>query len=253
MRFFLAIFVGASFFVTQPAKADALGVVGRAYGQVPVDFVDIQKVAPTIKVEMRYLSDWNFLGRKVTGYLANKCYLTKAAADALAKVQVELATQNLSLLMLDCYRPQRAVDDFLLWVKDNDLKMQKYFYPTQPKATLVERGYISDKSGHSRGSTVDLTIVKTGTRSDYKEAPADCRAPQNIEATGQLDMGTYYDCFSDLANTASPAISAVAKKNRELLVETMKKAGFGNYSKEWWHYTLKNEPYKDKYFDFVVQ
>jgi len=218
-------------------------------------FVDIQTVDPTIRVDMRYATAENFTGKIVNGYRTGHCLLTAAAATALAKVQKDLAPQKLSLLMLDCYRPRRAVEEFMQWVRDqSDIKMRAIYYPEEPKATLVKRGYLASKSGHSRGSTVDLTLIRLDSRAPSAFAPrSDCRKTEQLAKTSQLDMGTTHDCFSDLAHTANPNISATAAKNRALLKNAMEKHGFENYSKEWWHFSLKNEPYKTESFDFEVQ
>jgi D-alanyl-D-alanine dipeptidase len=219
------------------------------------DFVDISQVNSKIRVEMRYFSEWNFYGAVVPGYFANKCYLTKEAAKALGKVADELEKQDLYLAVFDCYRPQTAVDAFVRWAKDlRNQKMKALFYPAEDKAKVFQRGYIDAKSGHTRGSTVDLTIVKkVKPRKWYREIETeDCRYPKKMENTGQLDMGTTYDCFSDMAAGASPKVSKEAHANREMLRAAMERAGFRPYSKEWWHFTLKDEPYKTKYFDFPV-
>lgn len=141
--------------------------------------------------------------------------------------------------------------------------MKRIYYPEEPKETLFERGYIARKSGHSRGSTIDLTLIRLSKNKSsnkfaesgltFKEEAVDCREQKNIKATNQLDMGTAFDCFSELSNTANPTISKEAQKNRKTLKDAMEKHGFANYDKEWWHYTLKDEHFKDKYFDFVVQ
>ncbi len=219
-------------------------------------FIDIKSVSPEVKVEARYITDWNFIGRPIDGYRANRCYLTEKAAKALAQVQKEVAKAGFSLLIFDCYRPQRAVNQFVAWTKDAaDAKMKSVFYPDEAKERLIQRGYIDSKSGHSRGSTVDLTLVRTSAenKGSFRESVADCRKTSGIEATGQVDMGTTFDCFSELAHTANPAISDEAKKRRELLKTAMEKYGFSNYPKEWWHFTLKAEPYKSDFFDFEVQ
>ncbi len=226
----------------------------------PADgFVDLSKVDPSIHVEIRYSTNWNFVGHKIAGYQANKCYLSKVAAETLSKVQADLKPQGYSLLVFDCYRPQRAVNEFVAWTKNpKEEKMKKIFYPDEPKDQLIERGYIADKSSHSRGSTVDITIVKiSDVKSklrgfNFQEKMSDCRNHKNNE-NAQLNMGTGFDCFSVLASTENPEISEVAKKHRNLLKSSMEKYGFINYPKEWWHYTLKNEPFKDQYFDFLVE
>lgn len=224
-------------------------------------FVDIASIDPSIQVEMRYFSDWNFIGRKSPGYEANKCFLTKEAAHALAKIQKKLVSQGYSLLVFDCYRPQRAVNDFISWTKNaQDSRMQKVFYIEEPKEFLVRRGYLARRSGHSRGSTVDLTVISKSESSSeqraglrFREENIDCRYQKNIAATGQLDMGTTYDCFSRRTNTANKDISQMAQKNRQLLRRAMDKGGFYNYPKEWWHYTMRGEPFPKTFFDFVIQ
>ena len=235
-----------------------------SFAAVEPGFVDISEVNKNIKVEMRYASDWNFVGRVISGYKNNKCFLTKEAADALSKVQMHVQSSGYSLLVFDCYRPQRSVSEFLDWTKDSkDQKMKKIFFPDEPKEKLVDRGYIADKSSHSRGSTVDITLVKISKDSkvnsssprelSFREEAVDCRLQKNIERTGQINMGTSFDCFNKLANTANPKILGDAKKNRQILKEAMEKFGFVNYPKEWWHFTLKDEPFKDKCFDFTIE
>lgn len=228
----------------------------------PSGLIEVNRLDPTIQVEMRYSTDWNFMGRPVKGYRSNKCYLTKEAAYALTEVQKDLKAKDLGILALDCYRPTQAVADFVAWTKSkNDQTMKPIFYPDETKSELISRGYIADKSGHSRGSTIDLTLISLGALSlekplgeklRFKEDMRDCRWPINIQRTGQLDMGTSFDCFSILANTQNSQITAIAKKNRQLLLDAMKKHGFINYEKEWWHFTLKEEPFKDSYFDFPI-
>ena len=199
------------------------------------------------------------MGRPVHGYSAAHCLLTKQAAEALAKVQAELRAQSMSLKVYDCYRPQRAVDDFVAWASDlDDLKMKDEFYPKVDKSMLFREGYIAKKSGHSRGSTVDLTVVPIPVppEAPYKEGqelvacylPAGKRFEDN-----SVDMGTGYDCFDPLAHTNNPEIVGVQRKNRQLLKSLMEKHGFRNARTEWWHYTLVNEPYPTRYFDFEIR
>ena len=192
-------------------------------------FVDLHEISPGIAYEIRYFGNHNFIGRPIEGYKAPKCFLTLQAAQELAKVQKELEAFSLRLKVYDCYRPQRAVDDFVDWAKNlRDKKMKKEFYPSVKKKHLFRDGYIASQSGHSRGSTIDLTIEN-------------------------LDMGTPYDYFDPVSHTANPKIGEKAHANRLLLKTLMEKHGFVNYDKEWWHYTLKNEPFSDRYFDFEVQ
>ncbi|MGZ3705714.1 MAG: M15 family metallopeptidase, partial [Bdellovibrionota bacterium] len=187
--------------------------------------VNVESVVPGIRVDMRYFSDRNFLGRRVSGYEANVCLLTKEAAKALAEVQSFAQPFGLSLLVFDCYRPQRAVNAFVAWVKaPGDQDMREYFFPDEEKAKLIEHGYIDARSGHSRGSTLDLTLVRSDANpSRLREERADCRRPKNIAETGQLDMGTAFDCFSELAHTANATLSPEARKNRLLLKSLMEK------------------------------
>lgn len=234
--------------------------IHAAETKIPESFVDITSINPQIQVELRYNSEWNFIGRRIAGYKANKCYLKKATAEALSLVQKDVEKKGMSLLIFDCYRPQQAVNDFLDWAKTDDQKMKVFFYPDVEKSNLVKDGYISNKSSHSRGNTVDLTLIKNDVKLvpqkdqlKYQEDRLDCRQSVNIEAKGQLDMGTTYDCFSPLSNTMNGFISVKAQDHRALLKKAMSRRGFINYAKEWWHYTLRNESPQDKPFDFVIE
>ncbi|MFH1139933.1 MAG: M15 family metallopeptidase [Pseudomonadota bacterium] len=236
-------------FVAAPALADQ---------PRPDDFVDVQAVIPTVVLDIRYSTPHNFLGVKVDGYEAPKCYLTKPAAEALARVQEELAGFSLSLKLYDCYRPQRAVNHFVRWAEDiGDVKTKGEFYPRMDKSRLFVDGFIAKKSGHSRGSTVDLTIVPLPAPPQEEYVPGgelfECQLPaaRRFKDNG-IDMGTGFDCFSELSHTRNPAIGPTQRVNRLLLASLMDKHGFDNYRKEWWHYTLRDEPYKDKFFDFPI-
>lgn len=222
-------------------------------------FVSITEVDPTIVVEARYFGTHNFLGTRVTGYEAPKCLLTRQAAAGLTQVQQELLPMNLTLKVYDCYRPQRAVDHFVTWARDvADVKMKEEFYPTVDKANLFRDGYIAEKSGHSRGSTMDLAIVALPAtdpepfhEGDPLRAcflPADQRYHDNI-----LDFGTGYDCFDPAAHTANPTIGGTQRAVRTLLSNLMDEHGFKNLPEEWWHFTLKDEPFPQTYFDFPIR
>ncbi|GMU96480.1 MAG: D-alanyl-D-alanine dipeptidase [Ignavibacterium album] len=244
---FRIIFFGLLFF-------DSLAL----YSQIPEGFVEIREYIPDIVIDLRYYTDHNFLGRKVNGYEASKCYITKAAADSLAKVQEELKRFGLSLKIYDAYRPQRAVDDFVRWAKDlSDTLTKKEFYPTVDKSRLFADGYIAEKSGHSRGSTVDLTIVPFPV-AEQEEFDLDnqCECYKSVDERfrdNSLDMGTGFDCFHPLSHTMNNNISPQQRANRLLLFSLMEKHGFKNLSEEWWHFTLINEPFPDTYFDFVIK
>jgi D-alanyl-D-alanine dipeptidase len=235
------------------------GVCAAVAAKRPSDFVDASTVIPGLQLDMRYPTADNFIGRPIAGYHAPKCYLTKRAAKALKKVQAELNKQSLSLKVYDCYRPQTAVNDFVKWGRDlADTKMKARFYPNVKKRSLFHLGYIASRSGHSRGSTVDLTVVPLSAppQPPYDpaapltscEGPKDTRAPDN-----SLDMGTGFDCFSVHSHTAYARIGAEQKKNRRLLKSVMSRHGFRNLRTEWWHYTLRHEPYPHTYFDFPVE
>ena len=248
-----------SFFLIIVLILIQFSTISYSENNTPEGFVDIQEVIPEIFLDIRYYSPHNFLGEKVDGYMAPKCLLTRQVAESLAKVQKELEQFSLSLKIYDCYRPQRAVDHFVRWAKDIDnSKTKKEFYPMVDKRNLFIDGYIDSKSGHSRGSTVDLTIVPLPApkQQDYilGQKLSECYLPTAKRfGDNSIDMGTGFDCFHELSNTLNKNITNQQKINRLLLKTLMEKHGFRNYDKEWWHYTLKNEPYPDSYFDFGIE
>lgn len=198
-------------------------------------FVYLSDVEATIKSELRYFSKNNFIGTPIDGYKNNCVVITKEAANALKKVQEILLKKGLSLKIYDAYRPQQAVDHFVKWAKVlSDTLMKKEYYPKVPKSQLFNLGFIASKSGHTRGSTADLTIVdaKTGK---------------------ELDMGFPYDFFGDESHPFYTKINAEQQENRLLLRKIMLKNGFIPYDNEWWHFTLRNEPFPKKYFNFPVE
>lgn len=202
---------------------------------LPNGFVYVQEIAPEIHVELRYFSTHNFVGDTITGYKANKLILTEPAAKALKWANDELLLQNKCFLVYDGYRPQRAVDHFMAWAQDlNDTVMKAEFYPNVDKKDLFKEEYIATRSGHSKGSTVDLTIID-GTTNE------------------PLDMGSPYDFFALRSWVDYDNITEEQKANRQLLQEIMLKHGFRNYPREWWHFTLRNEPFPETYFDFEVE
>jgi D-alanyl-D-alanine dipeptidase len=209
-----------------------------ASGALPEGFVYIDDVIPAVQVELRYATSNNFVGHPIDGYLGQRCIMTRQAAEALRKVQEELKPFELGLKIYDAYRPQRAVDDFLRWAKDvHDTAMKSRYYPHVKKSDLFRDGYVARKSSHSRGSTVDLTIVSL--------APA--------TRGHELDMGSRFDFFGPQSWPLNPSLSPAQRAHRLLLRALMIKHGFTPYRKEWWHFTLKNEPYPDRYFNFVVE
>ena len=209
-------------------------IVVATFAQVPPGFVYVQDLIPSIQVDLRYYSQQNFLGTKVDGYHKNIAILTSEAAQALKNVQNELLQENLSILFYDGYRPQVAVNHFLRWSRDlKDTLQKKQFYPDISKQYLFKEGYISSKSGHSRGSTLDVTIVDL--------------------TTGEaLDMGSPFDFFGMQSWFNYNSLREEQKSNRLRLRNIMLKHGFMFYEKEWWHFKLLNEPFPDVYFDFDV-
>ncbi|WP_284322661.1 M15 family metallopeptidase [Dyella acidisoli] len=226
--------------------------------QRPHDIVDVSKTIPQMQFDMRYFSSHNFVGRQVHGYEEPACLLTASAVAALKQVEDKLLPMGLTLKAYDCYRPQSAVDDFAHWATDpNDAKMKAEFYPAVPKDRLFDEGYVAAHSGHSRGSTIDLTIVPLGSTIpsvDGKTTLVDCAAPAAVRVPdNSLDFGTGYDCFNEASHPSFKNISAQAKANRLLLQSLMVDAGFVSIDTEWWHFTLNNEPYPNTYFDFPVR
>ncbi|MEV6115413.1 M15 family metallopeptidase [Streptomyces sp. NPDC052109] len=226
--------------------------------RAPKDFVALSTVDPTIIQEIRYFTPHNFVGERIDGYEQPICILTRPAAEALHRAQVQLLRKGYTLKVYDCYRPQRAVNRFVSWAEDlDDQAMKGEFYPNVDKTRLFADGYIAEKSGHSRGSTMDLTIVKLPARPTRPYHPGEplvpCYAPKNDRfPDNSVDMGTGFDCFDTLAHTLDPRIQGEQRANRLLLKNTMEGLGFVNLAEEWWHYTYKPEPYPDTYFDFPV-
>ncbi|MFR9675729.1 M15 family metallopeptidase [Streptomyces sp. TR06-5] len=224
----------------------------------PREFVALRSVAPSVLRDLRYATRHNFTGTRIDGYRQPLCLLTGEAARALHRAQRRFLAQGYSLKVYDCYRPQRAVDHFVSWAKDlTDQRMKREFYPRVDKSTLFEDGYIAERSGHSRGSTVDLTLVKLPARRTRPYVPAEplvpCYAPQQERfGDNSVDMGTGYDCFDTLSHTLDERIRGEQRENRLLLKDGLEEAGFANYPNEWWHYTYRPETFPETYFDFPV-
>lgn len=207
-------------------------------GELPKGFVYVTEVVPDIITELRYFTKDNFVGTRIDGYRKPRCIMTKEAAEALKEVQRELKQFALGLKIYDGYRPQRAVNHFARWARDlRDTKMKAKYYPHEAKKTLFKKGYIARRSGHSRGSTVDVTIVSFDNRGQPRD----------------LDMGTGFDFFSSKSWPDDHTMTSDQRTRRMLLKVTMERHGFASYSKEWWHFSLRNEPYSHTYFDFPVQ
>ena len=199
--------------------------------------VDIRSRIPDLSLDMRYAGGDNFVGRPIAGYDAPRCYLLAEVADALARVEAQLRTEQLRLHVFDCYRPVRAVQDFVAWADDlDDQRSKSRFYPNLDKRLLLG-DYIAETSGHSRGATLDLTLLAC-------DEGGTCSA---------LDMGTEFDFFDPRANTDSPLASATQRASRMRLRDAMARQGFENYPLEWWHYTLRPEPLPLQAYDAPIR
>jgi D-alanyl-D-alanine dipeptidase len=211
---------------------------------LPGDFVYLRDVDPTIQQDIRYAGENNFVGRPLAGYDAAECVVKRNVALLLQSIQQELALQGLSLKMLDCYRPVRAVRDMVAWARDgHETPAQKRYNPAFGKADLFRLGYIAERSGHSTGAAVDLTLVDLKANNsaafDPRKAYADCTAPAAARVPeGSVDMGTGYDCSDVKAHTSARSITSAQRRWREKLVLLMARRGFTNYPKEWWHFSL---------------
>lgn len=227
-------------------------------GNVPVGFVHLREIDPGIRQDMRYAGRNNFVGHALPGYAAPECILRRAAALALKRVQADLARQNLSLKVYDCYRPTRAVAAMARWAHDADATPDtERFYPALKKSRLFALGYIASHSAHSRGVAVDVTIVpKDGAPQPAYDAsarygactgPAAARAPDN-----SLDMGTGFDCFDPMSFTRSNAITPEQRSHRQILLDAMTRQGFKNYLREWWHFSYPAADTRTEY-DFPIE
>jgi D-alanyl-D-alanine dipeptidase len=201
---------------------------------IPKGFVYIKDEIPNIQEDIRYYGENNFIGVRIDGYLSPRAILTKEATVALKKVQKELNSFGLGLKIFDSYRPQKSVDHFVRWGRDlKSIDMKAEYYPSVEKKNLFKEGYIAEKSGHSRGSTVDLTII-------------------DLSNFTELDMGSNFDFFGKRSWVKYRYITTQQRANRMLLNTIMLRYGFKSYAQEWWHFTLRDEPYIDKYFDFDI-
>lgn len=217
------------------ALFSATGGLAQDRNALAQGFVYLDEAIPDIVIELKYTTGDNFVGRPIDGYERGRAVLSEPAAAALAEVQAALQPFGLGLKVFDAYRPQRAVDHFVRWAGDlEDQRTKPDFYPDVAKEDLFEEGYIAARSGHTRGSTVDLTIVHRDEAGTVHE----------------LDMGSGYDFFGPISWPNSPAATAQQRANRALLHNAMIAHGFNHYSQEWWHFTLSDEPYPDTYFDF---
>lgn len=203
--------------------------------KIPPEFGYVTNSLDLAVLEIRYAGKHNFTGKPVEGYQQPKAILSKKALGQLEKAYRYFLRKGYTFKIFDAYRPQRAVNSFMAWArKKDDTLAKEEFYPKVAKKDLFSLGYIATKSGHSRGSTIDLTLI-------------------DLKTGKELDMGSPYDFFGEISHHATKQIRKAQKKNRKLLKKGMRKFGFIAYPKEWWHYTLYNEPFPDTYFDFPVR
>lgn len=210
-------------------------ITNGLFAQLPKGFVYVKQEIPDIQLELRYCLGNNFVGETIDGYLNEVCILSTQATNALKKVQEELKTKQLSLKIFDAYRPQRAVNHFMDWARNvNDTLKKQEYYPDVEKKNLFKEEYISTRSRHSSGSTLDVTLV-------------------DLKTGKELDMGTSYDFFGPQSWIYYNRLTEEQKANRLLLQSMMRKHGFRQYPQEWWHFTLRGEPFANQYFDFPVE
>ncbi|MCR4884440.1 MAG: M15 family metallopeptidase [Clostridiales bacterium] len=198
------------------------------------DFAVVSEIVPDVILEIRYYSTFNFIGDRIEGYEEPIALMTREAAEALKKASDLLMKKGYRLKIFDAYRPQMAVTHFMRWAKDEgDIRMKSIFYPEIEKRNLIPQGYIAEHSGHSRGSTVDLTLF-------------------DMKAQKDADMGGTFDYFGERSHPDFKQINKEQYAKRMLLRETMIDSGFRPLSSEWWHFTLEEEPFPDTYFTFPV-
>ena len=225
---------------------------------LPSGFVYLRDIIPEIQISLRYASEENFVGHVINGYLANVSIISQAAALALKKGQIFAKEKGYEFVIYDGYRPQKSVDRFVRWSEDStDPQLKKsFYYPRVNKEDAFQLGYIARKSGHTRGSTLDLTLISIGTRVQHPLTPKQRQLNDNSTIffldDGTIDMGSSFDLFDEASHTNSTLVSRDSQERRLILKDLMTRSGFVNYDHEWWHYTLQNEPFPTTYFDFDI-
>jgi D-alanyl-D-alanine dipeptidase len=239
LRIGSSLLVALGAFVCATAiAADAAPKTSPAQTAAAAGMVDIRSLVPDFAVDMRYAGAENFVGARVEGYEMPRCYLLRAVAEALQRVELALRERQMRLKVFDCYRPTRAVRHFMRWGGDlQDQRTKAKYYPNLDKSVLLG-DYIAPISGHSRGATLDLTLIRCDAEGRKCEP---------------LDMGTEFDFFDLRAHTDTPDVTPDQHENRLLLRSAMQREGFENYTLEWWHYTFKPEPTPDLAYDFPVR
>lgn len=226
---------GISIMMTPLATINANTTNISQKNSLPEDFVLVTDIIPEVILEIRYYSSYNFVGERIDSYQAPVAILTKQATEKLKLVVEYLNKKGYTIKIFDAYRPLSAVKHFVRWAKEtNNIKMKDFFYPDIDKKHLFDLGYIAEKSSHSRGSTLDITLV-------------------DMKSGKEIDAGSSFDFFGNISHHNTTLITEQQEKNRLILKHTMEKFGFESYYAEWWHYTLKDEPYCNTYFDFPIR
>jgi D-alanyl-D-alanine dipeptidase len=231
-------------------------LLGPAFA-LPPGFVYLDEVDPSIVKSLRYCGKDNFLGRPVEGYKTSRIIMTKEAAAALSKAQSTFREKGYSIVVYDAYRPQTAVNNFMRWSKDHkDQEMKTQYYPRVDKKDVFDLGYVAEKSGHSRGSTVDISLIPlNGKLQNIK--PMLRQLNDKFEVLylddGTVDMGTSFDLFDKSSHYENDLVGPDHMERRTYLKDVMESCGFKNYAEEWWHFTLRNEPFPETYFDFPIE
>jgi zinc D-Ala-D-Ala dipeptidase len=224
--------------------------------KLPDGFVYLSDIIPDIQERVRYFTKLNFTGDKLNGYKCHRIIITTQAATSLKNVQEDLKKEGYSLVVYDGYRPQKAVDNFISWSQNSENSMKEYFYPHVEKSKVFDLGYVAKKSGHSRGSTIDLTIIESNKIADNGFTPQKRKLIDGREFSyledNTVDMFSSFDLFDEASHHDTNLIPKEFLDRRNYLREKMKKYGFREYTNEWWHYTLENEPYPNTFFDFDI-
>lgn len=230
--------------------------VSMIHAALPEGFVYLDDLDSTIQTSMRYATKENFVGAVVDGYKVSRIIMTKQAAQALCLVQKELLQEGYSLVVYDAYRPQKAVDHFIRWSNNlQDISTKNRYYPNIAKDSVFDLGYVAKRSGHSRGSTIDLSIIQVDKK--LKKPILQVRTINGHQIPffddGTVDMGSSFDLLDEASHHDSPKMTDAYNSQRHYLREKMLKHGFKMYSQEWWHYTLVNEPFPNTFFDFDIE
>jgi D-alanyl-D-alanine dipeptidase len=218
---------------------------------IPESFVYLKNIAPEIQQSVRYAEEENFTGRILAGYLKSEIILTKEAGLAIKKANEDFLREGFEIVVYDGYRPRKASEDMIKWAKEENEEKKFFYFPELSKDEIFKRGFVAKKSTHSRGSTIDVSIIKKGQK--ICKVKSVKRGKFTFLDDCTEDMGMHWDFFGTESWANSPLMSQEFNKKREFLRKIMEKNGFKGINGEWWHFTLKNEPFKDEYFNFDIK